>query len=166
MRTLGKMMLVFAATWFIAACGDDDNDNDNNNGNVTTFRVNLTTSEVTPRCTAAGSTATGVAQVSVSDNNQFIQVQELTFTGLSGPATSAGIFEGAVGVNGPEILALDVNLVPFSTVSFDAADFPSPVPANASADFPTFVDAMRNGDTFIVVSTAACPDGEIRAQIL
>jgi hypothetical protein len=163
MRTFGKVVLVVAATWFVAACGDDDNVT--NNDGVTTFRVNLTKGQVVPECAAAGSTATGVADISIPDDNSFIQVTQLAFTGLSSDPTAASIQQGPSGVNGPEVLAVDVNLVPFSTISFDASDFPSPPPEGASPDFPSFVEAMRAGDTSITVATRDCPNGEIRAQI-
>ncbi|NVB84786.1 MAG: CHRD domain-containing protein [Kofleriaceae bacterium] len=156
---------MIAATWFVAACGDDDNDNDNNNNGVTTFRVTLTPDQVVPVCARASTNATGVVDVSVADDDSFIRVNQLTFTGLSSDATTAFIEQGQTGVNGPEVLAVDVNLVPFSTVTFDASDFPSPAPAGASPDFQSFAEAMRAGDTNITIATVDCPDGEIRAQI-
>ncbi|NVB84785.1 MAG: CHRD domain-containing protein [Kofleriaceae bacterium] len=154
------------AALLVAGCGDNDADKVFIDArNVTTFDVTLTTSQETPPCPAAGPDATGTATISVTDNNEIIEVRQLTFSGLSGPATTADIHQGARGVAGPIIFPLDVNTVPFMAVGFNSGDYPTPAPEGAAPDFPSFVEALRVGDTYIDVHTAACPDGEIRAQI-
>lgn len=163
MRTFGKVMIAVAL--LVSGCDDDDDDIIGPNGDFTTFDVTLTPSDVATPCLNAGSLATGTATVSIPDDDANIQVNNLTFSGLSGPATSATINAGTRGAIGPVVFPLNVTVTPFSTVAFDAADYPSPVPSGASPDFQSFVEAMRDGNTYINVATAACPDGEIRAQI-
>ncbi len=167
MRTFGKVMIAVALV--VAGCDDDDDNNavlpDGATGDVTTFNVTMTSSQETPPCAAGRSDATGSVTVTIASDDSAIAVSGLTFSGLSGPATAAHIHSGARGVAGPIVFPLNVTLTPFSTVAFDAADYPTPVPAGASPDFPSFVAAMKAGNTYVNVHTAACPDGEIRAQL-
>lgn len=165
MRTFGKVVIAVALVTM--GCGDDNNDNNaiGDASGVTTFQVTLTPAQETPPCLAAGSAAIGTVNVSAADDNSVIQVNALQFSGLSGPATSASINQGAIGVTGPVVFPLSINVTPFSTIAFNVNNYPTPVPAGASATFAAFVDAMRSGDTYITVATSACPNGEIRAQI-
>jgi hypothetical protein len=68
-------------------------------------------------------------------------------------ALSAGIYEGAPGENGPEILPLAQAAMPVSQWS-----------ALAALDEDAFA-AYMNGALYALVTTPAFPDGELRAQI-
>jgi hypothetical protein len=166
MRTLRNVMFLMAAL-IVVGCGDDDDDDDDiiTEDDVTTFSVTLTPAQEVPPCAAANPNATGTASISVADDDDFIRVNQLTFTDLSSPVTAAHIHQAPPGVAGPIVFPLDVNIVPFATVAFVASDFPSPVPEGVAPNFVAFTDAVRAGDTYINVHTEACPDGEIRAQI-
>lgn len=165
MRTLGKVMIAVVLV-VVAGCDDDDDDDIiGPNGEVTVFQVDLTTSQEVMPCGAAGLNASGSATVAISADEDFIQVTALTFNNLSGAPTAASINAGRLGVEGPVVFPLNVTLTPFSTVAFDASDYPSPVPAGAAVDFPSFIDTMRAGNTYLTVETAACPTGELRGQI-
>jgi len=75
----------------------------------------------------------------------------VTFTGLSGPATAAHIHDGISGVNGPVVFPLTIvgNRIQMEITGITAEQFGK------------FVD----GSYYINVHTAAHPGGEIRGQI-
>lgn len=130
-----------------------------------TFTVPLTRAEEVPVCADADENAEGSATVMIDADDTTITVTDLTWTSLSGPATGAHIHFGAPGVAGPIVLDFGANPTSPINRTFTAADYPSPVPAGAPADFASFVEAMRDGETYINVHTEDCMSGEIRGQI-
>jgi CHRD domain/Secretion system C-terminal sorting domain len=71
--------------------------------------------------------------------------------GLSGPAVAAQIHEGAPGVSGPTYLGVFP---------------PGPVGSGQFQIDGNVTTKLESGNTYLDVSTAAFPDGEIRGQIL
>lgn len=151
----------------LAACDDDDDEfpRDAPGIGAVTFSVTLAPSAEVPVCPAAGSTATGTTTVAIAADESSVTVQDLTFSGLSGPATAAHIHSGAPDVAGPIVFNLGTELQPPINATFTAADYPSQPPAGAPADYPSFILQMKTGGTYINVHTDACPMGEIRAQL-
>ncbi|HRJ15040.1 MAG TPA: CHRD domain-containing protein [Saprospiraceae bacterium] len=97
-----------------------------------------------------GSTAIGAAYFSTDRLNSHF-VYRYIVSGLSGPATFARVHEGAPGTNG--LIFFSVNL-------------PNPV---GSGQFPITgneVQKFESGNSYLIVQTAAHPDGEIRGKIM
>jgi hypothetical protein len=153
-----RLPAAIAIVLLAAACGGDDD------GDGETYSDDLTTEEEVPLCATAGADATGSSSVTVSDDGATISV-ELTFSGLSGPATAAHIHYGEEGVAGGVIFLLGMNPVSPVTASFTASNYPATPPAGAPAAFADFVADLQDGKTYINVHTAACMPGEIRGQI-
>ncbi|HEY8427290.1 MAG TPA: CHRD domain-containing protein [Sandaracinaceae bacterium] len=127
--------------------------------------VTLTTEAEVPVCDAAADEAMGTATITIDAANTRIDV-EVTYTGLSGPATAAHIHFGGPDEAGPIVLDLGPDVSSPIERSFTADDYPSPPPEDAPATFAAFIEAMRAGETYVNVHTADCPQGEIRAQIV
>lgn len=143
----------------LAGCDDDDEDIE-----ALIAVVDLTPLEEVPLCELAGAAATGDVVVTITDDNEVL-VDDLTWSGLSGPATAAHIHFGAPGVAGPILLDFGTDLTTPLDRSFTEDDYPSPPPTGAPATFDAFVAEMRAGRSYVNVHTAACPAGEIRGQI-
>jgi len=96
----------------------------------------------------SGSAACGWARVTLNPDDSV--TYDVRVLGLS--ATAAHIHAGAVGVNGPVIVPLAGGPTTWSGTSapLSAAD----------------VAALRAGDTYINVHTAAFPGGEVRGQVV
>ncbi len=153
-----KVMGVLAILVLAAACGDDGG------GGVKTFTVPLVAADEVPVCASAGASATGSATVTISADDSMITVN-LTFNGLSGPATNAHIHYGAPGAAGGVIFPLGANPVSPVTKTFKATDYPATPPEGAPATFAAFVTDMKAGKSYVNVHAAACAPGEIRGQI-
>jgi hypothetical protein len=164
MMLIRKIVAALAATVVIVACDDDDDDPIA--PQPTTFNVTLSRAAETPVCNTAGATAAGSATVTINAAETSITVSNLTFTGLSGPATLGHIHSGASGVPGPAVIDFGANPTSPFNGTFTASNYPSPVPAGAPANFDAFIDAMKAGNTYINIHTAACPGGEIRGQLV
>jgi hypothetical protein len=128
-----------------------------------TFNVTLTAANETPPCTGAGANATGSGTITISADNTSISVN-VTYSGLSGPATAAHIHSGTTTAAGPVVLPFSPPLdSPFSA-TLTATDYVAA--AGAPADFPTFVTALRAGGAgYVNFHTTACKPGEIRAEL-
>jgi hypothetical protein len=173
------LKVVLALSLVAVGCGDDDDDIDAtppnidsggnadasnvDSGGATTFNVTLTTTDEAPICASAAAAATGTATITISEDETMITA-DVTYSGLSGAATAAHIHSGAPGVAGPAIFPF-TNLTSPISQTFTAADYPSPPPNEAPADFAAMVAAMKAGQTYINVHTDMCMTGEIRAQI-
>ena len=169
MQMLGR--LIVGIVLLQAGCGDDDNGHGTGNGNIdaavgaTTFSSTLTTAAEVPVCAPASASAAGAANVELAADESSVIVENVTFSGLSGPATAAHIHTGAPGVAGP--ITIDFGADPTSpiTMTVTAATYPSPPPAGAPPDFAAFIRELEAGNTYVNVHTAACPPGEIRGQL-
>ena len=139
--------------------------NDTSNGQGTkTFNLTLTPANETPPCAAAGTAATGTANIVVAADNSSIAVTE-AYSGLSGPPTAAHLHSGTSAAAGPVVLPFTVGLTtsPFSQ-TFTAADYVAA--SGAPADFPSFVTALRaGGAAYANIHTNACKGGETRAEL-
>lgn len=155
-----KLTLRLSVVALVAiGCGGDDDGSEE-----TTFEVDVTKADEVPVCAAAGASAAGEATVTINAESSEVEV-ELTWNGLSAAATAAHIHTGADGVAGGVIFSLGTNPTSPVTETFTATDYPAPVPAGAPADFAAFVTAMKAGNSYINIHTAACGAGEIRGQI-
>ena len=113
--------------------------------------------EVPPVVTAA--TGEGTAVVS-PDGSTITYI--VTYSGLSGAAVAAHIHTGAAGVAGGVILPLTVSASPM-VGTLTAANF---TPSGAITTFAQAVAALKAGNTYFNIHTAAHPGGEIRGQIV
>ena len=113
--------------------------------------------EVPPVVTAATGEATVV--ISADDTTIWYIVE---YSGLSGALAAAHIHTGAAGVNGGVILPLAASASPM-VGTLTAADF------SASGSVTTFAEAVaaiKAGETYVNLHTAANPGGEIRGQVV
>jgi hypothetical protein len=117
--------------------------------------VNLRGSQVVP---AVVSAAAGTATITVDGLQKFV-TYTVDATGL-GPVTAIEIRLGDPGVNGPAIFSIPVGAFPLSG-RFDGAF----IPAGAVTTFAEACTAVSGGHTYLVILTAAQPDGEIRGHI-
>ncbi len=113
--------------------------------------------EVGPVATAA----TGEATVVISADGATIWYI-VKYSGLSGALAAAHIHIGAVGVNGGVILPLVATASPM-VGTLTAANF---TPSGAITTFAGAVAAIKAGNTYTNLHTAANPSGEIRGQVV
>jgi CHRD domain. len=126
-------------------------------GATVTFRNGISldavlngTQVVPPNGSGASGTLTGSFNSSTS-----IFTFDMTFTGLTSPATGATIHQGPIGVNGP---------VQFGLPGFPAAT--SGVYSNSILIPGPLVGPLLAGGLYVQIADAAFPVGEIRGQIL
>ncbi|MEO8208591.1 MAG: CHRD domain-containing protein [Chloroflexota bacterium] len=113
--------------------------------------------EVAPVVTAA----TGEATVVVSSDEATIWYV-VEYSGLSGALVAAHIHTGAVGANGGVILPLAASASPM-VGTLTAANF---TPSGAITTFAEAIAAIKAGNTYVNLHTAANPSGEIRGQVV
>jgi hypothetical protein len=123
------------------------------------FSANLTGDQEVPAVTT---TASGSATVNIITDSEVTEINyEVTYSGLSGPLMAAHIHLGAAGVAGGVMLPLVIGPSPFSG-TLKEADL---TPTGGVTTFAQAIDAIRAGDTYINLHTAANPGGEIRGQL-
>jgi hypothetical protein len=105
--------------------------------------------ETTPNA----STAIGFGVVEINESTNTANVN-LSWKGLSGPATLGHIHSGAVGVAGPVICNLSPTAAAAGSVDDATCTFTAPQ-----------VALIKNGDAYFNIHTAINPGGEIRGQI-
>ena len=127
------------------------------------FNLTLSPANETPPCPDAGTTATGTAMVTIPADDQSVVV-DVAYAGLSGPATASHIHSGTPAAAGPVVLPFSPPLdSPFSK-TLTASDYHPGT--GTPPDFASFVTALKGGGAgYVNVHTAACPGGEIRAEI-
>ncbi|HZR83902.1 MAG TPA: CHRD domain-containing protein [Candidatus Binatia bacterium] len=158
MKRLGLGSFVWMAVIALAAatialthaCGSDDDNK---------FVANMTGGEEVPPVDATG---TGFAQFKFRNNDTEIDY-EISQSGLVA-VLFAHIHVGDPGVNGPIIFNLA--LAPFTDLSgtLTSADL-LPAPAMGISNFSDAVNAIKAGNTYANIHTAAHPGGEVRGQI-
>jgi hypothetical protein len=155
-RVLISVFLVTVAV--VVACGKETS-----TAQPKVFNLTLSPSNETPPCPDAGTSATGTAMVTIAADDQSVMVN-VAYSGLSGPATASHIHSGTSAATGPVVLPFSPPLEsPFSK-TLTASDY-NPA-TGAPPDFASFVTALRAGGAgYVNVHTAACPGGEIRAEI-
>jgi hypothetical protein len=110
---------------------------------------------------AVATSATGYGWVAISSDGTSLTYY-VEYSGLSGPVSAAHIHVGAPGTAGPIIFPLTAGPSPMSG-TLTAADFQ---PGGGVTSFAAALDAIRNGQTYINLHTAANPAGEIRGNLV
>ncbi|CAN5855890.1 hypothetical protein BH24CHL6_BH24CHL6_15220 [soil metagenome] len=130
------------------------------------FTADLTGDAEVPPVTTDG---TGSATATISDDESSIDF-EVTFEGLSGPATMAHIHWGSADVAGPVIIWLTEVGVPDgsyeSPLSGTATEAEFMAAEGGPQTFAEALDAIRDGNTYVNVHTEANPGGEVRGQLM
>ena len=156
--------VLLAAMFVTAACGDDPVGPPS-----ATYHVTLTLQQVTGvACAAAGANASGTATVTVNAKETEISVNDLTFSGLSGPVSTAHIQFGITGASGGPAFDFGATLANPLVSPYNAkfTEHEYIAPAGAPALFANFIVSMAQQATYIELHTQACPNGEIRGQLL
>lgn len=99
---------------------------------------------------SSGSSAQGAGWITTDNLNTQLTYRYIV-DGLSGPAVASQIHEGAPGVSGPTYLGVFL---------------PNPVSSGQFQIDGNVTTKLESGNTYLNISTAAFPDGEIRGQIL
>ena len=147
----------------VMGCGGSSSNSGSSVAQSKMFTVTLSAANETPPCAKAGAGATGTATVTIPGDDSSVSVS-LTYSGLSGPAVAAHIHFGTAAAAGPIVLPFSGSLASPINVTLTAAN--SVAASGAPPDFPTFVAALKAGGAgYVNVHTAACPAGEIRAEI-
>lgn len=107
----------------------------------------------------AGATGEATVVISADDSTIWYVVE---YGGLSGALAAAHIHVGATGVSGGVILPLAASASPM-VGTLTAADF---TPSGAITTFAEAVAAIKAGNTYVNLHTAANPGGEIRGQVV
>ncbi len=110
---------------------------------------------------AVATAATGEATVVISADDSKIWYV-VTYSGLSGALAAAHIHTGAAGVGGGIILPLVASASPM-VGALTAANF---TPSGAVTTFAQAVAAIKAGNTYVNLHTAANPGGEVRGQVV
>jgi len=136
-----------------AGCSDSNN---GGNGNVAMQPPPANTAAVTANLSAdqviGGSNATGTAAIDVTVNlDDGTVTGAVTLAGVT--ATEVAIRTGFAGEQGPVLLTLQQD---------NATRWTMPANAKLTA---TDLDALASGALYVLVSTAAQPDGALRAQL-
>ena len=124
-----------------------------------TFTAQLSGANSVPPVTSDG---TGMATVTISDDGQSL-TWDVTYSGLSGPPSAAHIHIGAADATGPVMIPFEPVTPTGTSGTFNAADYQSG--DGLPADWAGALAAIRAGNTYVNVHTAANPPGEIRGQL-
>ena len=121
--------------------------------------------EVPPNASTATGTATFVYTTATNSLSY-----DVTFSGLSAPATMSHIHFGLPGTTGPVILPFtSPGPLPVTSGSFAGTLTSADLIPNAAAGINNFADAIaaiQNHQTYINIHTSNFPGGEIRGQIV
>jgi hypothetical protein len=107
--------------------------------------------------------ATGNATVMISDDEQSVS-WEVTYSGLTGDPAAGHIHIGAAGENGPVMIPFAEVTATGTSGTFNADDYETG--DGLPADWEGVLAAIRSGDTYVNIHTAANPGGEIRGQLM
>ncbi len=110
---------------------------------------------------AVSTTASGTGWAAISSDGTRV-TYHVEYSGLSGPATAAHIHLGAPGVAGGIMLPLTVGPSPMDGI-LTTANFQA---TGSVTTFAQALDAIRNGQAYFNIHTAAHPGGEIRGNLL
>ena len=123
------------------------------------FTADLTGGAQVPPITVDG---TGTATVTIADDERSVS-WDVSYSGLTGDAAAGHIHFGAADAAGPV-------MIPFATVSntgskgtFASGDFATG--DGLPADWAGVLKAIRDGDAYVNIHTAANKAGEIRGQL-
>jgi CHRD domain-containing protein len=124
-----------------------------------TFTASLDDANSVPPIAGDG---TGSATVTISDDGQSVS-WDVTWSGLTGPPSASHIHIGAADANGPVMIPFATVTATGTTGTFNAADYTGG--DGLPADWAGVLAAIRAGNTYVNVHTAANPPGEIRGQL-
>ena len=105
---------------------------------------------------------TGSATVTISDDGQSVS-WNVSWSGLTGPPGAAHIHIGAANATGPVMIPFEPVSATGTTGTFNASDYTGG--DGLPADWAGVLAAIRGGNTYVNVHTAANPPGEIRGQL-
>lgn len=105
---------------------------------------------------------TGDATVTIADDESSIS-WVVTYSGLTGDPAAGHIHFGAVDATGPVMIPFATVTPTGSTGTFAAADYVTG--AGLPADWAGVLAAIRDGNAYVNIHTAANPPGEIRGQL-
>ena len=156
--TRALILVCLVGVALVVACS-----NEGSTAQPKVFNLTLSPQNETPPCADAGVSATGTAQVTIPVDDQSVVVN-VTYSGLSGPATASHIHSGTPAAAGPVVLPFSAPLDSPFTKTLTASDY---VPGTGTPpDFASFVTALKAGGAgYVNVHTADCKPGEIRAEI-
>lgn len=124
-----------------------------------TFTAQLSGANSVPPVTSDG---TGSATVTISDDGQSVS-WDVTYSGLSGPPGAAHIHIGAADATGPVMIPFEPVTPTGTSGTFNASAYTGG--DGLPADWAGVLAAIRGGNTYVNVHTAANPPGEIRGQL-
>jgi hypothetical protein len=127
-----------------------------------TYNLQLTTTQESPVCAGAGASAEAVSKIVLSADETTLDVN-VAYSGLSGPVTGGHIHSGAPGVSGPVVLPFAGSLASPILLTLTGASYKAA--EGAPPTFAAFVEALKAGNSYVNLHTAACPGGELRGQI-
>ncbi len=105
---------------------------------------------------------TGEATVTISDDESTVS-WEITYSGLTGDAAAGHIHIGPVDGTGPVMIPFATVTATGSSGSFAAADYATG--EGLPADWAGVLAAIRDGNTYVNIHTAANQAGENRGQL-
>jgi hypothetical protein len=105
---------------------------------------------------------TGSATVTISDDGQSVS-WNVTWSGLTGDPGASHIHIGAANANGPVMIPFEPVTATGTTGTFNASAYTGG--EGLPADWAGVLAAIRGGNTYVNVHTAANPPGEIRGQL-
>lgn len=106
--------------------------------------------------------ATGDATVTIADDESSVS-WDVNYTGLTGDAAAGHIHFGASDAAGPVMIPFATVSNTGSTGSFASGDYAGG--AGLPADWAGVLAAIRDGDAYVNIHTAANGAGEIRGQL-
>ncbi|MET0284748.1 MAG: CHRD domain-containing protein [Polyangiales bacterium] len=146
-----------------AATLDAEVDAEVDAGQYVEVLVNLTTAAEAPPCASAGPNARGQAKVLLPKNYSGLLINDVTWENLSSPVTSAHVHYAAAGVSGPIALTFTGVTLPISE-GFGGPNYFAA--AGLPTSFDSFLEELKAGKTYLNFHTQACPNGELRGQIV
>jgi hypothetical protein len=105
---------------------------------------------------------TGSATVTISDDGQSVS-WNVTYSGLTAAPGAGHIHFAAADANGPVMIPFATVTATGSTGTFNAADYAGG--DGLPADWAAALAAIRGGNAYVNIHTAANPGGEIRGQL-
>jgi Cu/Zn superoxide dismutase len=124
-----------------------------------TFNTDLSGDNSVPPVAGDG---TGEATVTISDDGQSVS-WDVSYSGLTGAPAAGHIHIAAATANGPVMIPFATVTATGSTGTFNAADYAGG--DGLPADWAGVLAAIRAGNTYVNIHTAANPPGEIRGQL-
>ncbi len=123
------------------------------------FTADLSGDAQVPPIDVAG---TGDATVTIADDESSVS-WDVSYSGLTGDAAAGHIHFGASDAAGPVMIAFATVTNTGSTGSFASADYAGG--DGLPADWDGVLAAIRDGDAYVNIHTAANQAGEIRGQL-